>query len=322
MVCRNLLPWCFRDHLAFFGRLAAKAQVVGLQSLFSRTETGAGVDICLRRADVLLALGKDANTPTSDYVRTDSLMRTWELIVRHCGSALRHENGDGVTLHAETISKVLSYRFYWDTEDQGEGFVLEGGCIRYSEKVTTESLGLYGRLRHPRPEMDISKLLPRLRFVAPTLLYILAFVVTALVCGLHLTVLAIRPNPAGAVTGTLLAGFAILIYQSRIAPALKSKYDRISIVHERFTKIDAVPSALEYKRVGESRYVRVVNFTGLCVLCDSDVRLANGRNELKGRIVGECIESPLEHVYSFDRMTLEGVPLRAKPALNQVRSHA
>jgi len=275
----------------------------------------------VRRADVLLALDKAANIPPSDYVRTDALLRTWEIVVRHCGSALTRKGGNCVQLHAETVSKVLRFTFVWTAtteaaDDEGSTFVLEGGCLRYSEEVSTSSLSFHGRMRYWKPKINITKLAPRLLFLAPTLIYILIFLLVALLSAANLTLLAMRPNPAGVVTGALVLALAPLIYISRIAPAFRSKANRVSIVPERFTKVNAVPAVLEYLKDGDNRFVRIVNFTSSCVLCGGDVHLANGRHELKGRIVGECIESPLEHVYSFDRMTLEGVPLRAMPTVS------
>lgn len=47
----------------------------------------------IRRADVLFALGRPSNTPTSEYVRTVNLLRTWEIVVRHCCSASAQKGG-------------------------------------------------------------------------------------------------------------------------------------------------------------------------------------------------------------------------------------
>ncbi len=271
----------------------------------------------IRRADVLFALDRPANTPTSEYVRTGSLLRAWEIVVRHCSSTLAPKAGHRVNLRAETVTEMLVYTFVSEarseaSSDPSSGYVLEGGCLRYSEEVTNSSLGLHGRLRYPRQKLNITRLAPRLRFVSPTLLYIALFIGTAMFCWASVMALVVKPSANGAVTCSIVLIFAALIYYARIAPAFKSKADRISIIPERYMKVDAVPAALEYLRDGESRYVRIVNFTSSCVICGGDVHLANGRYDLKGRIVGECIESPLEHIYSFDRMTLEGVPLRAR----------
>lgn len=273
----------------------------------------------IRRADVLFALGRPPNTPTSEYVRTVNLLRTWEIVVRHCCSASAQKGGNRVGLRAETVSKMLVYTFVSEAKSEALGdapgaYVLEGGCLRYSEDVSNKSLGFYGKLRYPKPTLNITKLAPRLRFVSPTLVYIALFIGTAIICWASVMATLVKPSVTSVITIALVFSFAAIIYYTRIAPAFRSKADRISIIPERYMKIDVVPAALEYLRDGESRYVRIVNFTSTCIICGGDVHLANGRDELKGRVVGECIESPLEHVYSFDRMTLEGVPLRARLA--------
>lgn len=48
-----------------------------------------------------------------------------------------------------------------------------------------------------------------------------------------------------------------------------------------------------------------------CLVCGKEVNICKGTNEFKGRLIGKCIASPREHIYSFDHMTQKGVPLRS-----------
>src|SRR5690606_21981786 len=58
-----------------------------------------------------------------------------------------------------------------------------------------------------------------------------------------------------------------------------------------------------------SRTIQIVRYTGTCPICSSTLELAHGKQQFPGRIVARCRESPIEHVYSFDRITREGVAL-------------
>ncbi|CAG2159412.1 hypothetical protein LMG26411_06685 [Cupriavidus numazuensis] len=58
------------------------------------------------------------------------------------------------------------------------------------------------------------------------------------------------------------------------------------------------------------RVIRLVRYSARCPKCGEAVHLYNGRREFPGRLVGKCDEHPAEHVYSFDRFTKTGSPLR------------
>ncbi|GAB7549427.1 hypothetical protein CS8_091320 [Cupriavidus sp. 8B] len=61
---------------------------------------------------------------------------------------------------------------------------------------------------------------------------------------------------------------------------------------------------------GALRVIRLVRYSGRCPVCGEDVHLQDGRKEFPGRLVGRCDEHPAEHVFSFDRHTKVGKPLR------------
>ena len=53
----------------------------------------------------------------------------------------------------------------------------------------------------------------------------------------------------------------------------------------------------------------VVRHWGTCPICSADVDIRSGSPTFPGRLVGRCSDSPLEHVFSFDPVTLGGVNL-------------
>ncbi len=53
-----------------------------------------------------------------------------------------------------------------------------------------------------------------------------------------------------------------------------------------------------------------VRYTATCPQCTGRVLLHDGGSEFKGRIVGRCISSPREHVFSFDQKLLVGCRMR------------
>jgi len=58
-------------------------------------------------------------------------------------------------------------------------------------------------------------------------------------------------------------------------------------------------------------------YSARCPVCGKLVKLANGGVEFPKRIVGQCEDSPREHVFSFDWVTRVGVPLRCPPVQAQ-----
>jgi len=72
---------------------------------------------------------------------------------------------------------------------------------------------------------------------------------------------------------------------------------------------------LELARVKPSegepyRVMRLVRYSAKCAICGETVHLASGKKEFPDRLIGRCSEHPAEHVYSFDRHSRTGKPLR------------
>lgn len=58
------------------------------------------------------------------------------------------------------------------------------------------------------------------------------------------------------------------------------------------------------------RKIRMVSFVSACPLCKARIEVEKAGKEFHHRLIGRCSESPIEHVYSFDRILLRGKALR------------
>jgi hypothetical protein len=58
------------------------------------------------------------------------------------------------------------------------------------------------------------------------------------------------------------------------------------------------------------RKIRMVSFVSTCPLCEARIEVEKAGKEFHRRLIGRCIESPIEHIYSFDRVLRIGKPLR------------
>jgi hypothetical protein len=60
----------------------------------------------------------------------------------------------------------------------------------------------------------------------------------------------------------------------------------------------------------KNKALRLVKYASQCPICEAEILLDKGEPDFPRRIVGRCKESPREHIYSFDRITLSGNKLR------------
>jgi len=59
------------------------------------------------------------------------------------------------------------------------------------------------------------------------------------------------------------------------------------------------------------RTVRLVRYGADCIVCGAPVHIVKGTGEFKGRLIGQCNENGVEHIFSFDHVSKKGVPLRS-----------
>ncbi|NOS97994.1 MAG: hypothetical protein HOP25_05930 [Methylotenera sp.] len=78
---------------------------------------------------------------------------------------------------------------------------------------------------------------------------------------------------------------------------------------ERDVSLELVSSRDEGNE-NKTKVLRLVKYASQCPICQAEILLDKGEPDFPRRIVGRCKESPREHVYSFDRITLTGNKLR------------
>ena len=61
-----------------------------------------------------------------------------------------------------------------------------------------------------------------------------------------------------------------------------------------------------YKGDSKFRITRITAFQSVCPICSVQIQIDYGKPDHKELLFGRCRESPLAHVYSFDRDTLKG----------------
>ena len=64
------------------------------------------------------------------------------------------------------------------------------------------------------------------------------------------------------------------------------------------------------KKTEAGRELILTQYKGLCPVCDGQVHVVDGKQEFKGRLIGQCERSGREHIFSFDHITKVGFPLR------------
>jgi len=91
--------------------------------------------------------------------------------------------------------------------------------------------------------------------------------------------------------------------------------DRIIIASEWFMKFRESGVLQEIVTIEDENHnfirkdVRLIKYVSKCAICDAQIYLDKGEPDYAKRIVGRCKESPREHVFTFDRVTLIGKPL-------------
>ncbi|MEM5276408.1 hypothetical protein VSR17_15365 [Cupriavidus taiwanensis] len=84
--------------------------------------------------------------------------------------------------------------------------------------------------------------------------------------------------------------------------------DILVAIRERCVQLEAGKEPTEGGN--HVRVIRLVRYSGDCPICGEKVHLQDGGREFPERLVGRCDEHPAEHVFSFDRHSRMGRPLR------------
>jgi hypothetical protein len=117
-----------------------------------------------------------------------------------------------------------------------------------------------------------------------------------------------------ATLGSIYIGYLIIKdYKSRSDRFLE---DRVVMASDWFLKFEESNVLQELVTIKDEnntfshKEVRLTKYVSTCAICGEKIYLDYGEPEFPRRIIGRCNESPREHIYSFDRVTLLGSKLR------------
>lgn len=116
----------------------------------------------------------------------------------------------------------------------------------------------------------------------------------------------------------LTASFVVIVLGFEIAPLYRVFFWRIVKAPSLFEIMDPFPGhrgdlflvVSEDEKGVVKRELSAKKFSSVCPQCKGDVVAVSGGFEFPWRVVGRCLSSPAEHVYSFDICHLKGYRLR------------
>lgn len=91
--------------------------------------------------------------------------------------------------------------------------------------------------------------------------------------------------------------------------------DRIMLAPNHLVSIGEFGVCVElhkenFKDKSSPRILRLVKYLAECPICGAEVLIDKGEPDFPRRLIGRCQESPMEHIFSFDRITKTGNKLR------------
>lgn len=96
-------------------------------------------------------------------------------------------------------------------------------------------------------------------------------------------------------------------------PLIRLPIDRVTIANDLFLAWSQLNGQFQLTRDAKSKvaggWFQFVRHWGICPICAGEVEIAAGGQAFPARLVGRCSDSPLEHVFSFDPVSLSGQPL-------------
>lgn len=150
------------------------------------------------------------------------------------------------------------------------------------------------------------RLLP-IRLIAMLLGVGAMFVVTVLQSFFGSTVLVQATLVLEVLALTAFAAISLRAWVHAIHDRLRPAPDELLAIGE--------PAEIEILGSGPSAEWRLVRYTATCAVCAGEIRVQPGEPDFPRRMVGRCHQSPREHVFSFDRITLLGGPLIVPPRI-------
>ena len=123
-----------------------------------------------------------------------------------------------------------------------------------------------------------------------------------------------RPITASDVGLPLVATALSFTWWRLMRPIIRLPTDRVTVANDLFLAWSQLNGQLKLTRDARSKvaggWFQLVRHYGTCPICSADVEITEGGRAFPGRIVGRCADSPLEHVFSFDPVSLSGSSLR------------
>ena len=109
----------------------------------------------------------------------------------------------------------------------------------------------------------------------------------------------------------------ISVLWNPLIPFFTVNHMRIAIAPQWLLRFKQATGQLESVKLNKLRKngnpyrkIELVIYEADCPTCGNKVEIYQGKKEFKGRLIGECTESPREHIFSFDHVTQSGVRLR------------
>lgn len=205
---------------------------------------------------------------------------------------------------------------YWRTGIRDtrtdNAFRLEGSVVRYREHLPSIGLSWRGRLRFPEVGSPAKAYQPWM-FAIP--LMIAAAILVLLGFYPAIVILSGKPSTLASIFSLIM----VFVFMAVICLWIKRWYgtlidDRIVLISSANVIGDFEGASLEFDYRSAKPSVQLHRYVSDCPICNGKVRLSDGGSSYPARLVGRCVDSPREHVYSFDRVTLEGSPLVARVA--------
>jgi hypothetical protein len=213
--------------------------------------------------------------------------------------ALRHRDGNPHEYRMEVIGEA----------SETIPFVLEGSVLRYRLSDEAPQLSIFGKALHPgvgTSRAHYRKWLFLTPFFAQLILAGLAMVLLALTAFAPLVLRV----PFMLSNYLAIGGFGALVIAGIWTRWGRLFDDRVLLLGSNDLAGATEGVVLDRERANDETFMVLRRYVAPCPICQTaTVRLARGEPEFRRRIVGRCEESPREHVYSFDRVTLEGEPL-------------
>ena len=113
-----------------------------------------------------------------------------------------------------------------------------------------------------------------------------------------------------------VAAASIWTFWTAVRPLARLPTQRMDLAPAWLLGFDQFHGQVVLRRGGPGRlnqrgWFSLVRHWSTCPLCSGEVDLARGDPEFPGRLVGRCADSPAEHVFSFDPISLAGRSLRS-----------